>query len=92
VQHIFGKLFMRATTLLLDFISIGGLRAKLWGPKVAGVPILAILRLPFGSPNFGNFREMGVLEQNSIWMWASWRGTKYTIRGKVVASPKSGPW
>jgi hypothetical protein len=20
-------------------------------------------------------------------MWASWRGTKYTIRGKVVASP-----
>jgi len=22
----------------------------------------------------------------------SWRGTKYTIRGKVVASPKSGPW
>jgi hypothetical protein len=27
-----------------------------------------------------------------IWMWASWRGTKYTIRGKVVTSPKSGPW
>jgi hypothetical protein len=25
-------------------------------------------------------------------MWASWRGIEYTIRGKVVASPKSGPW
>jgi len=34
---------------------------------------------------------LGVLGQNAIWMWASWSGTKYTIRGKVVASPKSGP-
>jgi hypothetical protein len=25
-------------------------------------------------------------------MWASWRGAQYSIRGKVVASPKSGPW
>jgi hypothetical protein len=47
-----------------------------------------------GSPNFGNFGtpKMGVLGQNAIWVWASWRGTKYTIRGKVVASPKFGPW
>ncbi len=30
--------------------------------------------------------------QNAIWMWASWRGTKYTIWGKVVASLKSGLW
>jgi hypothetical protein len=36
-----------------------------------------------GSPNPG---------QNAIWMWASWKGTKYTIRGLVVASPKSGLW
>jgi len=41
------------------------------------------------SPNFGNF---GIPRQNAIWMWALWRNTKYTIRGKVVASPKSGPW
>jgi hypothetical protein len=33
-----------------------------------------------------------VLGQNGIWMWASWRGTEITIRGKVVASPKSGSW
>jgi hypothetical protein len=57
--------------------------------KVMGPQIL-------GSPNFGNFRtwdfHLGVPKQNAIWMWASWRGTKYTIRGKVVASPKFGLW
>ncbi len=31
-------------------------------------------------------------KRKAIWMWASWRVTEYTIRGKVVASPKSGPW
>jgi len=61
----------------LDLISIRGLGTKLWGPKLVGVPILAISRLP---------------RQNAIWMWASWRGREYIIRGKVVASPKSGPW
>jgi hypothetical protein len=47
------------------------------------------------SPNFGNLSRdshLGVPGQNAIWMWASWRGTKYTIRGKVVASPKLRPW
>jgi len=52
-----------------DLISIGGLHAKLWGPKVTGVP-----------------------RQKAIWMWALWVATKYTIRGKVVVSPKSRPW
>jgi hypothetical protein len=33
----------------LDRISIGGLLAKLWGSKVAGVPTWAILGLPLGS-------------------------------------------
>jgi hypothetical protein len=38
---------------------------------------------------------LGILRlpgQNAIWIWASWRGKKYIIRGKVVDSPKSGPW
>jgi hypothetical protein len=64
-----------------NLISIGGLHTKLWDPKVVGVPTLAISWLPFGS-----------LRTKCHWMWALWRGTKYTIRGKVVASPKSGPW
>ncbi len=46
-----------------------------------------------GSPNFENFgTPIWVSGQNVIWMWASWRGTEYTIRGEVVASPKSGSW
>jgi hypothetical protein len=41
VQHTVGKLSTRAT--------IRGLHAKLWRPKVTGIPTLAILRLPLGS-------------------------------------------
>jgi hypothetical protein len=50
---------------------------KVMGPKVTGVPSLKI---------------SGVPGQNTIWMWPSWGGTEYTIRGKVVASPKSELW
>ncbi len=34
----------------LDLISIKGLHAKLWAPKVAGVPTVGTLKLPLGSP------------------------------------------
>jgi len=40
-----------------------------------------------GSPNFRNFGW-----QNDIWVLVSWPCIDYTIRGKVVASPKSGLW
>jgi hypothetical protein len=47
------------------------------------------------SPEFElwEFRNshLGVLEQNDIWVLVLWPGTKYTIRGKVVASSKFGP-
>jgi hypothetical protein len=33
-----------------------------------------------------------VPRQNGIWVQAPWLGTNNTIRGKVVASAKSGPW
>jgi hypothetical protein len=33
-----------------------------------------------------------VLGQNDIWVLVLWPGTEYTIRGKVVASPKFGLW
>ncbi len=60
-----------------DLITIRGLHAKLWAPKVARVPIVGI---------------SGLGGQKTIWMWPPWRGAKYTIRRKVVASPKSRPW
>jgi hypothetical protein len=36
--------------------------------------------------------HLGVSRPKTIWMWPLWKVTKYTIRGKVVASPKSEPW
>jgi hypothetical protein len=36
--------------------------------------------------------HLGILGQNDIWVLVSWSGIEYTIRGKVMASPKSGPW
>jgi hypothetical protein len=73
------KALKKGYNFALDLISIGGLHIKLWGPKVMGIPILG-------------FWDSQISRQNTIWMWASWRGTKYTIKGKVVASPKSRPW
>jgi hypothetical protein len=34
--------------------------------------------------------HLGVLGQNDIWVLVPWPGIKYTIRGKVLASPKFG--
>jgi hypothetical protein len=64
-----------------DLIAIKGLHTKLWGSKVMGIPTLAILGLPLRSPETKSHLDVG-----------SWRGITYTIRGKVVVSPKSGPW
>jgi hypothetical protein len=40
------------------------------------------------------FRDshLGVLGQNDIWVLVPWPSTKYTIKGKVVVSLKSGLW
>ncbi len=54
---------------------------KLCALKVVGVLAMGILGLPLGS-----------VGQNAIWMWLPWTTAEYTIRGKVVASPKSEPW
>ncbi len=72
----------RDLQLYLDGESIGGLLRKLQSLKVAGVPKMR----DFGTP----MRESR--DKMAIWMPPPRRVTKYTIRGKVVASPKSGPW
>jgi hypothetical protein len=81
VPHTVGKLLMKATTLLRLHINQRSAE-KVMGPQSRK------------SPKFGNFEtpKLEVPGQNAIWIWASWRGTEYTIRGKVVASPKSRPW
>jgi hypothetical protein len=62
----------------LDIISIRGLHAKLWGPKVAGVPTLAILGLPLGSLRTKSHLDVG-----------PWAATKCTIRWKDVGHGES---
>ncbi len=69
-----------------DVISIRGLNTKLWTPKV-------------GTHNFGGSQlwefwdsHLGILGQNDIWVLVLWPRTKHTIRGKVMASPKSESW
>jgi hypothetical protein len=51
----------------LDLISIKGLHAKLWGPKITGIPILAISRLPFGSPRTKCHLDVGLVERYKIY-------------------------
>jgi len=85
VPHTIGKLSMRDTTLLQTALrsevcsqSYGA--SKSWESQLSG----------FQDSHAGVPRESR--ERKAIWMWAPWRGPEYTIRGKVVASPKSGPW
>ncbi len=70
------KDFEKGYNFSSNLISIKGLHTKLWASKVARVPTLG----------------MSFASQNDIWVLVLWPGTKYTIRGKVVASPESGPW
>jgi len=51
----------------LDLISIKGLHAKLWCPKVAGIPTLAILGLPLGSPWTKNHLDVGPVERCKVY-------------------------
>jgi len=81
VLYIIGKLLMRATTLFQTSSQSEVCTQSYGAPKLR-------------ESQLWQFRNshLGVPGQNAIWMWASWRGTVYTIRGKVAASPKSGPW
>ncbi len=83
IQHTFEKLSTRATTLL---------QTSSW----LEVYIQVMAPQSCRSPNFGNFGKLPfgslVPRQNDIWVLILWSSTEYTIRGKVVASPKSEPW
>ncbi len=79
MRHTVGKLLTRATTLLQT-----ALRSKVCSQSYGASKSRESRR--------ARFREsLESRERKAIWMWVPWRVTKYTIRGKVVASPKSGP-
>ncbi len=65
-----------------DLIPIQARGEKLWMPKVLGVQTGTVSGLHFGSPR----------KKKAIWMQVRRRAAENTIRGKVVASPESGPW
>jgi len=48
-------------------ISIGGLHAKLWCPKVAGVPTLVISKLPLGNPETKSHLDVGPVERRRVY-------------------------
>jgi hypothetical protein len=81
LRHIVGKLSRRATSLPQT-----SSQSKVWARSYE------CPKSRESKPT--QFREthLGVPGQKAIWMWPPWSGAKYTIWGKVVASPKSGPW
>ncbi len=58
----------------------------------ATILLQTALRSEVCSQSYGAPKSQESRERKAIWMWAPWRGAEYTIRGKVVASPKSEPW
>ncbi len=73
------KALNKGYNFALDLIIIRDLHAKLCAPKVTEVLTVGISGFALES-----------LGTKTIWMWPTWRGAKYTIRGKVVASAKFG--
>jgi hypothetical protein len=61
------KALNKGYNLAFDFISIKGLHAKLWRPKVKGIPTLAILGLPLESPGTKNHLDVGPMERCIIY-------------------------
>jgi hypothetical protein len=51
----------------LDFISIGGLHMKLWGPKIERVPTLGISGLPFGSLKTKCHLDVNFVERHKVY-------------------------
>jgi hypothetical protein len=79
--HTLGKLSTKVTTLLQASSQSEVFTQSYVPPKLR-------------ESQLWEFRDshLGVLGQNVIWVLVLWSSTKYSIRGKVVASPKSGPW
>jgi hypothetical protein len=73
--------------------SFGHLKHKLWPKEGSRVKLLVReCECHPHTPSKWGCDNLGVLGQKAIWMWPPWRGAEYTIRGKVMVSPKSGSW
>jgi len=61
------KDFKDGYNFAIDLISIRGLHAKLWAPKVVGVPNVGILGLPLGSPGTKCHLNVGLVERHIVY-------------------------
>jgi hypothetical protein len=75
----------------LDLISIGGLHAKLWGPKVTRVPTLVISGLPLGSPETKCHLDVGLVERHRLYYKGEGGGFPQVQAVVSLVSP-SCPW
>jgi len=73
------------------FISIHGLHVKLWGPKVARVPTLAISRLPLGSPGTKNHLDVGCVGSHKVYCKGEGGGFPQ-VQAVVSLVSLSCPW
>ncbi len=81
MPHILGNILMMATIFLHISFQLE-VCTQSYGP------------LKLWKSQLWEFRDshLGVPGQNDIWVLVPWPSTKYTTRGKVVVSPKFGPW
>jgi len=84
VRHTVGKLSTRDTILFQNSSQSKICTQSYGAPKVVGIPTLAISKLPLWNPRTKSHLNVGLVERHKIY----YKG----IRGKVVASPKSGLW
>jgi hypothetical protein len=61
------KVLDKGYNFALDLILIKGLHAKLWGPKVTGVPTLAISRLSLENPRTKCHLDVGIVDRHIVY-------------------------
>jgi len=85
------KAFDEAYNFASNLISIRGLNAKLWGPKVVGVPPLAISGLPLGSPMTKSHLDVGPMGSHRVYYKVEGGGFPQ-IRAMVSLVNSNRPW
>jgi hypothetical protein len=85
------KDFAKGYNFASDLNSIWGLHAKLWSPKVARVPTLAISRLPLGSPETKSYLDVGPVGIHRVY-YKEEGGDFPQVRAVVNFVNPSCPW
>jgi len=76
---------------VLNLISIRGLHAKLWAPKVAKIPTLVISGLSLGSHGTKCHLDVGLMKRHKVYY--KWEGGSFPqVRAVVSLVNPSCPW